>query len=260
MRETSATSSSDVDSAPEPFIEPRSLDCGEAVQTVATRNHDLQPGWQQATHSRIDMAGAGWPCLVTGFPVPISPTVPYPAHQSGTAVADAEATFGLALQSAFNRFRELLSSSWSPDTAYPDTVTRSHWTAGNPRGQCGVSSVWLAEMLSRVYSIYSTFCQGSVRFNDHEVEHLSDHCWLEIDAGSDDQLILDLTCDQAPGFRPIVFESKAHLARDHIYYIPNERVDTSDLAPDNPVWRRYRELLFNMVMISVFGSRLPLDK
>jgi hypothetical protein len=253
MGETSATRSSDVDSTPEPVIEPRRLDCGEPVQTVATRDHDLQPGWQQATHSRVDMAGAG--CLVTGLPLPISPTVPYPAHEGGTAVA---AAFGPALRSAFDRFRELLSNSWSPDTAYPGTVTQSHWTAGNPRGQCGVTSVWLAEVLSRVYSIYSTFCRGSVRFNDHEVEHLSDHCWLEIDSSSGDQLILDLTCDQAPGFRQVVFELKADLARDDIHYIADER--TSDLAPDNPVWRRYQALLFNMVMISAFGASLPHDK
>jgi hypothetical protein len=54
----------------------------------------------------------------------------------------------------------------APDTAYPGTVTHSDWFVGNPRGQCGVSSVWLAEVLAREYSIDSTFCRGSLIIDD----------------------------------------------------------------------------------------------
>ncbi len=153
----------------------------------------------------------------------------------------------VALGPALIRFRALLARSWSPDTAYPGSLTESRWFAGNPQGQCGVSSVWLAEVLAREYSICSTFCRGSLIFDDENAEDLFDHCWLEINGRPGDALILDLTCDQARGFdRLIVFDAKAKLESDGVHYISTERVDTSDL-PSNPVWPRYTQLLFNIV-------------
>ena len=151
----------------------------------------------------------------------------------------------LALRPALGTFRTRLAESWSPDTAYPGTVTPSHWFAGNPQGQCGVSSVWLAEELAREYAITSTFCLGSLLFDDDRAEDLLNHCWLEIPA-EPEELVLDLTCDQAPGFdREIVFDSKSDLDRAHIYYISRDRVDISDL-PNDPVWPRYQKLLLNL--------------
>ena len=152
----------------------------------------------------------------------------------------------LALRPALPEFRALLAGSWSPETAYPGSVAESHWFDGNPRGQCGVSSVWLAEELARQYSILSTFCQGSVSFDDDQAENLPDHCWLEISAEPREELVLDLTCDQARGFgREIVFDVKGDLDRARIYYLSRDRVDITDL-PNNPVWPRYQKLLLNM--------------
>jgi hypothetical protein len=151
----------------------------------------------------------------------------------------------LALRPALNTFRARLAESWSPDTAYPGSVTPSRWFAGNPQGQCGVSSVWLAEELAREYSITSTFCQGSLIFDGDQAEDLLDHCWLEIPA-EPEELVLDLTCDQARGFdREVVFDSKSDLGRARIYYVSRDRVNISDL-PDNPVWPRYQMLLLNL--------------
>jgi hypothetical protein len=153
----------------------------------------------------------------------------------------------VAVQPALSRFRALLSQSWSADTAYPGAVTPWDRFVGNPRGQCGVSSVWLAEVLAREYSIDSTFCRGSLTFDEETTENLFDHCWLEINGRPGDVLILDLTCDQARGFdRLIVFDAKAKLESDGVHYISSERVNTSDL-PSNPVWPRYAQLLFNIV-------------
>jgi hypothetical protein len=156
----------------------------------------------------------------------------------------------IALRPALSRVRALLARSWSPDTAYPGSFNESHWFAGSPQGQCGVSSVWLAEVLAREYSICSTFCLGSLIFDDENAEDLFNHCWLEINGGRPgDDLILDLTCDQARGFdRQIVFEAKARLESGGVHYISSERVATSDL-PSNPVWPRYMRLLFNMVAL-----------
>jgi hypothetical protein len=161
------------------------------------------------------------------------------------AISRGNPESAIALEPVLRRVRALLARSWSPDTAYPESFTESHWFVGNPQGQCGVSSVWLAELLAREYSIYSTFCQGSLIFDDENAEDLSDHCWLEIRRGN--PLVVDLTCDQARGFdRQIVFDAKAKLESDGVHYISAQRVDTSDL-PSNPVWPRYTRLLFNMV-------------
>jgi hypothetical protein len=152
----------------------------------------------------------------------------------------------LVLLPVLGEFRTLLAGSWSPATAYPGSVSPSRWSAGNPRGQCGVSSVWLAEVLHREYSIDSTFCQGSLIFSEDIAEDLLDHCWLEITAESGEELVLDLTCDQAHGFdRQITFDSRADLDQEHLHYIAYERVNISDL-PSNPVWPRYQKLLSNM--------------
>jgi hypothetical protein len=145
------------------------------------------------------------------------------------------------------RFKKLLSESWRPETAYPGAVDPLHWTPGDPCGQCGVSSVWLAEVLRCQYSVSSTFCLGSLSFYSRGAENLlDDHCWLEINEESGEELILDLTCDQAPGFdRPIVFDSKKDLDQERIYYFTRQRVDVTNLRR-NPVWPRYQTLLVNL--------------
>jgi hypothetical protein len=150
------------------------------------------------------------------------------------------------LRPVLGEFRALLAGSWSAATAYPRSATSSHWPAGSPRGQCGVSSAWLAEVLNREYSIGSTFCRGWLIFSEHAAKDLLDHCWLEITAASGEELVLDLTCDQAQGFdKQIIFDSRSNLDQSHVHYIPHERVAISDL-PSNPVWPRYQKLLRNI--------------
>jgi hypothetical protein len=259
MGQTLATSSSDVEiKCSESASERPSLDSGDAVRLGASQEVELL-ALHTTTYSRTDITDASRPTLAKSLPL-VPSTARDPEQDGRNAVADPDAVFESVRPPPFDELRALLSHSWSPATAYPDTVDQPHWMTGDPRGQCGVSSVWLSEVLSRVYSINSTFCRGSVRFNDQDVENLSDHCWLEIDEKSGDQLILDLTCDQAAGLRQIVFESKADLAKDHIQFISDQRLNISDLAPDNAVWPRYQSLLFNMVMITAFGASLPLDK
>ena len=152
---------------------------------------------------------------------------------------------------ALEGFRAVLSRSWRAETAYRKSVTPSHWIAGSPQGQCGVSSVWLAAVLAREYSIRSVFCWGSLIFDKQRAENITDHCWLEIDGGAGQKLILDLTGDQARGFnRQIVFDAKAELDREHIHYIALNRVNVDisrgkcSLA-NNPAWPRYQMLLGN---------------
>jgi hypothetical protein len=167
------------------------------------------------------------------------------AHNQVDLIPEATRMSTLALRPYLVGFREQLSRSWSAETAYHGTFTYFPWIAGDPRGQCGVSSVWLADELAREYSIRSTFCVGALTFDDDQVEDLPHHCWLEIRAESED-LVLDLTCDQAQGFdQEILFDSKSDLDRAHIYYSSRSRVNISDL-PNDPVWPRYQKLLLNI--------------
>jgi hypothetical protein len=150
----------------------------------------------------------------------------------------------LIQESVLKRFRKLLSQSWSRETAYPSD--QSLWTPHNPSaGQCGVSSVWLAQVLYYEYSMRPTFCRGSLIFHYHTAEDLLDHCWLEINGESGDVQVLDLTGDQKGFGRPIILGPKMDLNLEHIHYFSHERVEFADL-PNNPVWKRYELLLSNL--------------
>jgi hypothetical protein len=162
------------------------------------------------------------------------------------------------LGSALRDFRALLALSWSPGTALPGTLTSSDC---GPRGQCGVSSLWISQILDRQYSICSMLCRGEVYFGGQWAERLRNHCWLEIDGGSREPVILDLTCDQADAFeREIVFNSRSQLDQEHVHYKLSEQMDISDLHRHSDLWRRYHTLLANMLTLapSRFGAWLPL--
>ena len=140
------------------------------------------------------------------------------SHSSPTKVTTGTAAPALTLLPALQGFRQLLSPAWDFDTVYPETATRCSWIPQTPHGQCGVSSAWLAEMLYQQYSIPSTFCQGSLIFNDQQAENVLDHCWLELNGSEGEESIVDLTCDQAQGFdRPIVLDAKTDLDRQGVH-------------------------------------------
>src|SRR4029434_8370424 len=101
----------------------------------------------------------------------------------------------------------------------------------------------LAEILHHRYSMSSTFCEGSLIFDDKQAEDVVDDCWLELSGSDGEELILDLTCDQAQGFnRPIVLDAKTYLDHQRVHYVSRERLSRSDL-PNSPVWPRYQTLL-----------------
>jgi hypothetical protein len=263
MTQDAATSSSDVVRLGDRVIESPSRDSQEIDPALAqqgahlSQDIDLRLDFSTPTYSREGHEGAGRSSLANESMPALPSTLSDSAHNQARTVADAARPLAHPLRPALDAFRALLSWSWGPETAYPGTVSDSHPIDGDPSGQCGVSSVWLAEVLDRKYSIYSTFCLGSVIFDEHEAKDLDDHCWLEIDGKPGEKLILDLTCDQAGLDKKIVFDSKADLAKKHIRYISRERVNISELPPDNPVWSRYQKLLFNMVMamLAAFAAK-----
>jgi hypothetical protein len=257
MQQTSEISSSDIATKlrdPDIKAQSRDGDCQEIARTTAlggwfvSGGFDLQLAPDAPTYSRAVIGDASWHTPLNELLALLHPRLPELGDNQAVAVAAYVRTLqpALALLGALNEFRALLSQSWSPYTAYPDTVMQSQWITGNSRGQCGVSSVWLAGVLDREYSIYSTFCRGSLIFDNRQAENILDHCWLEINVGFGEALILDLTCDQARGFdREIVFDRKAALDIEHVRYISTEQVEISNLR-NNPVWPRYQRLLLNM--------------
>jgi hypothetical protein len=262
MGQTSATNSADVaPEVPDSHIWSPSHDGAESVRTVAAeaglpRRDYVQLSSNTPTRSRARIAGIDRPSTLDAL-LALPPWLSELAQNHVDTVADFARALqpSLALGLALGQFRALLSQSWSADTAYPGTVATSDWVAGNPRGQCGVSSVWLSDILNREYSIRSILCRGSVKFLDQQAENIPDHCWLEIAGPSGEDLILDLTCDQAEGFdRQIVFNSRARLDMEHIRYQSHDRINISDLPGDPFFWPRYLRLLRNMV---TFADRCP---
>jgi hypothetical protein len=160
-----------------------------------------------------------------------------------TLSADVEDIGGIVPN--IGRYRDLLVRGWSPQTAYPGFVQPGVWATGDPKGQCGVSSVWLAHRLQEDFGISATFCRGAFRFNAQRAKEILDHCWLEVRAGSGDTLVLDLTCDQASGFdQPYVFESVTELENKDIRYIAQDRLVVSELP--NSILERYKVLVLNL--------------
>lgn len=87
--------------------------------------------------------------------------------------------------------REFLEQhAWSNETAYQDIVLSSHDTAS--RGQCGVSSLWLARSLAK-QGFNSMFTEGKIHIPNNKG---NDHVWVEVRDAIEEPLVIDITSDQ----------------------------------------------------------------
>lgn len=164
------------------------------------------------------------------------------AYEEGDSPSD-EASPVLSLRPKLEEFRSRLEESWRPWTAYPGSERDFPWRQGDPTGQCGVSSAWLAKELKTNFSLNTTFCRGSLRFASDSIQDVPDHCWLEVSVNRGEKFILDLTCDQAQGFsRRIVLDPALRLEKSGIFYCPIERTSCDELET-NGVWERLQLLL-----------------
>ncbi|MHA6757033.1 transglutaminase-like domain-containing protein [Streptacidiphilus sp. PAMC 29251] len=147
-----------------------------------------------------------------------------------------------ALTSEFVRqlpeYRRRLEGAWSEKTVHPSYAQAPL----SSKGQCGVSSVWLAQLL-RMKEIEATYCYGRLVFEDPAVSTVDHHCWIEVGSPQDgDRQVIDLTCDQADGFEePIICAPYSTLKEQGISYEPQARL-TVDELPDDRVWRRFTYL------------------
>ncbi|GAA0617671.1 hypothetical protein [Streptomyces crystallinus] len=135
-------------------------------------------------------------------------------------------------------YRACLEAVWSLSTAHPSYAREPL----SSKGQCGVSSVWLACQL-RLRAIDATYCYGRLSFDDPSISSVDHHCWIEIGRPTDaNRQVIDLTCDQADGFEEkVIYRRHGELARAGIHYEPVTRLSVDDL-PDDRVWPRYMRL------------------
>ncbi|MBQ1090138.1 hypothetical protein [Streptomyces sp. B93] len=136
------------------------------------------------------------------------------------------------------RYRSRLEAAWSVRTTHPSYAREPL----SSKGQCGVSSVWLARRL-RQQQIEATYCYGRLRFDDPGISSVDHHCWIEIGAASDpSRQVVDLTVDQADGYEEkVICRRFDELSRDGIHYEPTTRLSVDDLPKDR-VWSRYTRL------------------
>ncbi|MGW3038375.1 hypothetical protein ACWDCB_45235 [Streptomyces sp. NPDC001178] len=140
--------------------------------------------------------------------------------------------------SELRHYRSRLEAAWSLSTAHPSYALEPL----SSKGQCGVSSVWLARRL-RHREIEATYCYGRLSFDDPSISSVDHHCWIEIGSPSDPaRHVIDLTCDQADGFEEkVIYRRYDDLARAGIRYEPVTRLAVDDL-PSDRVWPRYTRL------------------
>lgn len=149
------------------------------------------------------------------------------------------------------RIRQRLEAGWSTKTMHPSyAVGLANGLGPMSRGQCGVSSLWLAVDLKRRLRIDAAYCCGRLSTDGPAAGSIDYHCWLEIGASNDaGRLIVDLTCDQAEGLgEKVLCEQFRTLLQRGIRYQADWRSDPEKLQSDptgsgQRVWRRYHELV-----------------
>lgn len=86
--------------------------------------------------------------------------------------------------------RAMLERAWSAETAFQGIALTEDDVA--PRGQCGVSSLWLARYLNR-QGLDVSFTEGRIHLLSGEGD---EHVWVEVRGIADEPLVVDLTSDQ----------------------------------------------------------------
>jgi hypothetical protein len=139
-------------------------------------------------------------------------------------------------------YRDLLEGAWSAETIHPGYAAEDGRMPPS-RGQCGVTSVWVARELREKYSVEATYCYGTLMIDRAQRNVVDHHCWLEIGQTEDPhRIVIDLTCDQAEGLEgPVLCERHDHLVSSGVQYKARSRLSVDELETDR-VWRRFQAL------------------
>jgi hypothetical protein len=139
-------------------------------------------------------------------------------------------------------YRTKIQATWSEQTVHPKYKTKYDDPA-DPRGQCGVASVWLARALRHEFGVESTYCYGRLNATNPRISSVEHHCWVEIGDESDPfRTVIDLTSDQAVGMEgPVLCGKHADFVADGLSYDSVSRLRLDELPKDR-VWRRFMVL------------------
>ncbi|MFG1826632.1 hypothetical protein ACGFIJ_29475 [Microbispora bryophytorum] len=173
--------------------------------------------------------------------------VPRRTHSGGDHVRPVPADFtSPEWRDRLLGYRRLLESCWSDRTVHP-RYQEPPVAAGDPRGQCGVTSVWLARRLRTDLLLEPVYCYGRLRVGRHDgrddAEDVSHHCWVEIGPADDPRrFVIDLTGDQSDAVRePIILGEHRALADRGLRYETAASLRLDELPKDR-VWPRFLAL------------------
>lgn len=140
------------------------------------------------------------------------------------------------------QYRMRLERAWSDQTIHPSYLSVTD-RGPRSRGQCGVSSVWLARELRKKHHADATYCYGDLVFTDSRHRPVLHHCWIEIGSeGDPSRHVIDITCDQAEALdEPVLYQRHDELVRQGLDYRARTRL-TLDELPDDRVWHRFLAL------------------
>jgi hypothetical protein len=128
------------------------------------------------------------------------------------------------IENDIHELRNSMENIWSETTRYHSTTF--HHNDHKSKGQCGVSSMYLAKHLQEQgYDV--RFCEGNVSFDGRN--QIENHCWLKLlNYGSQkDTVIVDITADQNGYNQKVIFKTEQELAADNIIY--DQKGDDQDV-------------------------------
>jgi hypothetical protein len=121
-----------------------------------------------------------------------------------------------------HKLRGSLENVWSDETRYHGTIL--HGNDHPSKGQCGVSSMYLAKHLqSEGYDV--KFCEGNVFFEDGT--SILNHCWIKLRKKNTDYII-DITADQNGYNQEVIFNKVQDLKNSNIRYESTREIENID--------------------------------
>lgn len=137
--------------------------------------------------------------------------------------------------------RQRVAHHWSNRTRHPDFIGRL--PIGGSAGQCGVTSVHVARVLTqRLPGASISYCYGDLVSSTDSITGIHRHCWLRVTSLGID-LVVDCTPDQPGGIpeRQVLVMTDEELLQLGLSYIART-VRTVDALVSDRVWPRYLTL------------------
>ena len=160
---------------------------------------------------------------------------------------DKYSFMGSAIEPEISEIRSDLEKIWDDKTRYHRTdITNEHRPS---KGQCGVSSLYLARKLKKQgYS--ARFCEGDANFEKKDDTSIKNHCWVLLKnyRNRDIDVVIDLTADQNGYSQKIIFKEINELNRQKIKYVSRSEKDPDSINVEHLIARlEYLEKELNLI-------------